>query len=194
MRGQLISNSDGIWNISALVPESTVLGNYSLEISMLKIGGIRSSINLNNVIEIIGVDTDRDGVVDDDDAFPSDPSESVDSDSDGVGDNSDVFPSDSSESLDSDSDGVGDNSDAFPNNPGETLDSDGDGVGDNTDAYPFDGTRINPSSPLMMVAPAAALVALLGIVFLIRMAMRTPAENKPEKKSRWSSKNLDRKF
>jgi len=194
MRGQLISNSDGVWNISTLVPESTALGNYSLEISMLKIGGIRSSINLNNVIEIIGVDTDRDGVVDDDDAFPSDPAESRDSDSDGVGDNSDAFPSDANESVDSDSDGVGDNSDAFPNNPGETTDSDGDGVGDNTDAYPFDETRINPSSPLMMYAPAAALVALLGIILLIRMAMRTPAEEKPEKKSRWSRKNPDRKF
>ena len=194
MRGQLISNSDGVWNISTLVPESTTLGNYSLEISMLKIGGIRSSINLNNVIEIIGVDTDRDGVVDDDDAFPSDPAESRDSDSDGVGDNSDAFPSDANESVDSDSDGVGDNSDAFPNNPGETTDSDGDGVGDNTDAYPFDETRINPSSPLMMYAPAAALVALLGIILLIRMAMRTPAEEKPEKKSRWSRKNPDRKF
>jgi alpha-tubulin suppressor-like RCC1 family protein len=194
MRGQLISNLDGVWNISTLVPESTALGNYSLEISMLKIGGIRSSINLNNVIEIIGVDTDRDGVVDDDDAFPSDPAESRDSDSDGVGDNSDAFPSDSNETLDSDSDGVGDNSDAFPNNSGETTDSDGDGVGDNTDAYPFDETRINPSSPLMMYAPAAALVALLGIILLIRMAMRTPAEEKPEKKSRWSRKNPDRKF
>ena len=194
MRGQLISNSDGIWNISALVPESTVLGNYSLEVSMLKIGGIRSTVNLNNVVEIIGVDTDRDGVVDDEDAFPSDPSESLDSDSDGVGDNLDAFPSDPSESLDSDGDEVGDNSDVFPNNIGEWLDSDGDGVGDNSDAYPYDATRINPSSPLMMVAPAVALVALLGIVFLIRMVMRTPAEDKPEKKSRWSRKNPDRKF
>ena len=46
----------------------------------------------------------------------------------------------------------------------------------------------------MMYAPAAALVALLGIILLIRMAMRTPAEEKPEKKSRWSRKNPDRKF
>ena len=194
MRGHLISNSDGIWDISSSVPESTVLGNYSLEITLLKIGGIRSTVNLNNVVEIIGVDTDRDGVVDDEDAFPSDPSESLDSDSDGVGDNSDAFPSDPSESLDSDGDEIGDNSDVFPNNIGEWLDSDGDGVGDNSDAYPYDATRINPSSPLMMVAPAVALVALLGIVFLIRMAMRTPAEDKPEKKSRWSRKNPDRKF
>jgi len=38
-------------------------------------------------------DSDGDGVVDDEDAFPNDPDESVDSDGDGVGDNSDIAPS-----------------------------------------------------------------------------------------------------
>ena len=41
---------------------------------------------------ILMQDSDSDGVSDDLDAFPSDPSESVDSDGDGVGDNADVFP------------------------------------------------------------------------------------------------------
>ena len=43
---------------------------------------------MNNVIEIIGVDSDRDGVVDAEDAFPDDPDENSDRDGDGVGDNS----------------------------------------------------------------------------------------------------------
>ena len=60
------------------------------------------------------LDTDSDGVGDNGDAFPSDPTETADSDSDGVGDNADVFPNDASETADSDSDGVGDNADAFP--------------------------------------------------------------------------------
>ena len=38
-------------------------------------------------------DSDGDGVVDADDAFPEDPNESVDSDGDGVGDNADIAPS-----------------------------------------------------------------------------------------------------
>ncbi|HIF91096.1 MAG TPA: hypothetical protein EYQ58_06145, partial [Candidatus Poseidoniales archaeon] len=38
-------------------------------------------------------DSDGDGVVDDEDAFPNDPDESVDSDGDGVGDNADIAPS-----------------------------------------------------------------------------------------------------
>jgi hypothetical protein len=38
-------------------------------------------------------DSDGDGVVDEDDAFPEDPKESIDSDGDGVGDNADFAPS-----------------------------------------------------------------------------------------------------
>lgn len=57
-----------------------------------------------------------------------------DSDGDGVPDDLDAFPNDPTESADSDGDGVGDNSDAFPNDPTESADTDGDGFGDNSDA------------------------------------------------------------
>lgn len=60
----------------------------------------------------------------------------IDSDNDGVSDNLDAFPNDPTETADSDDDGVGDNSDAFPNDPLETIDSDGDGLGDNADGFP----------------------------------------------------------
>ena len=84
------------------------------------------------------LDSDGDGVPDDEDAFPFDPTETTDTDGDGVGDNADAFPDDPTETADSDGDGVGDNADAFPNDPNETVDSDGDGVGDNADAFPND--------------------------------------------------------
>ncbi|MFK8017293.1 MAG: PA14 domain-containing protein, partial [Gammaproteobacteria bacterium] len=87
------------------------------------------------------VDTDGDGVGDNGDAFPNDPAESADTDGDGVGDNADVFPTDPTETIDTDGDGVGDNGDAFPNDPAETADTDGDGVGDNADAFPSDPTE-----------------------------------------------------
>jgi uncharacterized repeat protein (TIGR01451 family) len=86
-------------------------------------------------------DDDNDGVADEADAFPFDPSEWADSDGDGVGDNADAFPNDPTETTDTDGDGVGDNGDAFPNDPTETADSDGDGVGDNADAFPNDPTE-----------------------------------------------------
>lgn len=56
-------------------------------------------------------DSDNDGVINEDDHFPYDTSETIDSDSDGVGDNADVFPYDSSETADADGDGIGDNAD-----------------------------------------------------------------------------------
>jgi hypothetical protein len=83
-------------------------------------------------------DSDGDGYLDADDAFPDDPTEWSDLDGDGVGDNSDFNPYDSSETKDSDGDGIGDKKDVFPNNPNEWSDSDKDDVGDNSDAFPYD--------------------------------------------------------
>jgi DNA-binding beta-propeller fold protein YncE len=67
------------------------------------------------------VDTDGDGVADEDDAFPNDVTETADTDGDGVGDNADVFPNDASETVDSDGDGIGDNSDPTPNGETPTI-------------------------------------------------------------------------
>jgi len=91
-------------------------------------------------------DGDGDGVLDVDDAFPLDESESLDTDSDGIGNNadtdddgdgvldtSDALPLDASETVDTDGDDVGDNSDAFPIDPNESSDYDDDGIGDNSD-------------------------------------------------------------
>lgn len=60
------------------------------------------------------IDTDGDGVPDEDDAFPNDPNESADSDGDGIGDNADFSPNDPTDGSDT---------------PGE---EDGDDEGDNT--------------------------------------------------------------
>ena len=92
------------------------------------------------------LDTDGDGYVGDDDAFPFNPNEYQDTDGDGVGDNSDAFPRDSSEFLDTDLDGIGNNADTdddgdriedsldfFPLDGREWQDTDGDGLGDNAD-------------------------------------------------------------
>ena len=98
------------------------------------------------------VDSDRDGVADEDDAFPNDANETADTDGDGVGDNADAC-SGHDDSADADRDGTADgcdtcpndadndadrdgvcgDSDAFPNDANETADTDGDGVGDNAD-------------------------------------------------------------
>jgi hypothetical protein len=92
-------------------------------------------------------DTDGDGVIDDNDAFPGDPTETTDSDNDGVGNNRDnCVNTANAGQADLDRDGLGDacdndidgdgvpnNQDKFPNNPAESKDADNDGIGDNAD-------------------------------------------------------------
>ena len=69
-------------------------------------------------------DFDDDNIVNEQDEFPYDATESIDTDSDGIGDNADT---------DDDNDEVPDTEDAFPLDATEAYDADGDGVGDNAD-------------------------------------------------------------
>ena len=84
---------------------------------------------MSNEITIVDIDSDNDGVLDGQDAFPNDPSETTDSDGDGVGDNGDD---------DDDNDGVVDDVDAFPLDPSTWTelaveDDDGGEVSGNVD-------------------------------------------------------------
>ncbi len=68
------------------------------------------------------IDKDGDGVNNDQDAYPSDPSRYliVDRDGDQVADDEDAFPDDASEWADADSDRIGDNQDPDDDNDGRT--------------------------------------------------------------------------
>jgi ELWxxDGT repeat protein len=68
----------------------------------------------DGIMDLFDPDDDNDGVNDEDDAFPLDPTETVDTDGDGVGDNADAFPTDPAETTDTDNDNIGDNADPFP--------------------------------------------------------------------------------
>ena len=74
------------------------------------------------------IDSDNDGVYDNEDSFRFDDSESLDTDADGVGNNADAFPLDATESVDTDGDDIGNNAD---------TDDDNDGVVDVEDAFPL---------------------------------------------------------
>ena len=97
------------------------------------------------VVEFL-IDTDGDGVPDDEDAFPEDPTESVDTDGDGIGNNADLDDDDDgltdeeeaalgTDPLleDTDGDGSDDFRDAFPLDSSESVDTDSDGIGNNAD-------------------------------------------------------------
>jgi hypothetical protein len=128
------TSADNARTIDALAPQNADLKPSKSEVTV-------------NPYQVSELDTDNDGVIDNLDAFPFDPTETADSDSDGYGDNSDVFPQDANEWLDTDGDGTGNNSDtdddndgvadtsdALPLDPNETNDADSDGVGANSDA------------------------------------------------------------
>ena len=67
----------------------------------------------DGLCDVIDQDDDDDGVLDSDDAFPLDGTETIDSDEDGIGDNSD---------SDDDNDGVLDSDDAYPLDSSRTFD------------------------------------------------------------------------
>ena len=113
VRSDLQENADGSW--SGLLTGFHILGSYEVTVIAENVNGLFSIPSESDTVKVLQFkgrdpmiedsgefseleDTDGDGVVDVDDAFPSDVSESTDSDGDGVGDNSDAFPADASES------------------------------------------------------------------------------------------------
>ena len=105
-------------------------------------------------------DADLDGVPDEEDAFPSDPTEQVDQDGDGVGDNADAFPEDASEQADTDGDGVGDNNDADPLDANETRTND--------EVVDEGSTVFDPlSDPLRLSLAGCGLLLLLVLLALL---------------------------
>jgi hypothetical protein len=76
------------------VAQNTPANQKAIEVHYKRYGNAdyasASTIGLNS-ISVATIDGDRDGVIDRNDAFPTDPLESADSDSDGTGDNSDQY-------------------------------------------------------------------------------------------------------
>ncbi len=91
------------------------------------------------------IDTDRDGVPDYQDLRPEDrkiqTQDDVDTDKDGVPDYKDDFPRDAQYSKDTDGDRVADQVDDFPRDAEYHTDTDGDRVADSVDAFPGDPSR-----------------------------------------------------
>ena len=96
------------------------------------------------------IDSDGDGVSDDGDGFPDDPTRYIDTDGDGYEDSEDDFAFDPTQWLDSDDDGFGDNrfgsnGDKFPNDGTQWSDIDSDGYGDNPNGTNADAFIAEPS-------------------------------------------------
>ena len=124
------SSSNNRWEFSNQLDAQNPIA-YQLETGKKwPFDGTWNDLNTNNgpfpweVSEGACPDTDGDGVTDDQDFFPNDPSESADSDYDGVGDNSDP------DNIDTDGDGLTDGYESSIGTDPNNSDSDGDGLSD----------------------------------------------------------------
>jgi len=102
-------------------------------------------------------DTDHDGVPDEDDAFPNDPTESVDTDSDGIGNNADT---------DDDNDGLTDTDEinVYGTDP-LMRDTDGDGLSDGDEI----ANGLNPLDPTdcpveLCPPPGSGILKILPLI------------------------------
>ena len=161
----------GLDGLTSLASVETAVETPMLEVASISVDN-QITQELNEVLETVSeavtedetsnpatTDSDGDGVVDSDDAFPNDATETLDTDGDGIGNNADTdddgdgvadssdpnplvndtLDTDSDGTLDivdtdDDGDGVADSSDAFPLDSTESVDTDGDGIGNNADS------------------------------------------------------------
>ena len=144
LRNNDISQISDVFDDYPLNTNVSLEGNPLLCSEIDKLGNSQASLQWSGTCAF---DDDGDGVINERDAFPTDPAASSDIDGDDQPDdwNPGNTAADSTSGLvldeDDDNDGVADAQDVFPVDPAESQDSDGDGVGDNRDAYPEDASR-----------------------------------------------------
>jgi len=110
--------------------------------------------------DAIDPDDDNDGVLDEADAFPLDPTESVDTDGDGIGNNAD--PDDDNDGLSDTDDGLSDTDEAaYGTNP-LVADTDGDGVSDSDEVAAGTNPLVNEAARARNGAVIVINSVLLG--------------------------------
>ena len=121
------TDSDGVGNNADTDDDNdgfSDLDELSCDANPLDAESVPADLDNDGIPNCLDTDRDGDGVLNAEDAFPDDETESQDTDGDGLGDNFEV---------DDDGDGVLDVDDAFPLDPTEWADQDNDGIGDNAD-------------------------------------------------------------
>ena len=81
---------DGMESIATVLGAVTEFRILSANAPNFRGDAIAATLGVDDIEAIGAVDSDGDGVPDDEDAFPNDPNESVDTDSDGIGNNADT--------------------------------------------------------------------------------------------------------
>ncbi|MBT4865578.1 MAG: hypothetical protein HON53_10775 [Planctomycetaceae bacterium] len=127
---QIAANSVSTW-LTVTLPAGTIApGEHSINVGANFSIGAGLFLPWTTDIDCGPIDSDGDGVPDESDDFPFDPTEDTDSDGDGIGDNAD---------LDDDNDGLTDAEEAILGTDPLLADSDADGIDDGDDPRPLDG-------------------------------------------------------
>ncbi len=143
------------------------------------------------------VDTDGDGMSDENDLWPDDASQWMDSDGDGYGDESDEIDGDACPTEfgtatannlfgcpDADGDAYADSDDAFPDEATQHSDVDGDGWGDNDmlgsykpDHYPNDPSRNSAEGELVCSSEEIEIDVVMETSFTFSCTLSTDTES-----------------
>jgi len=134
----------------------TITLQFTTILDQAKVSGISIAKHLGSGAP----DSDGDGVVDSQDAFPNNPLETKDTDGDSFGDNSDVFPTDPTEWADANGDGVGDNTVLGTLVPIVALNAGGAAEGAFLEDANFTGGGIYPTTATITGVPAGIPAAI----------------------------------
>jgi len=133
-------------------------------------------IDSSDFIEFL--DSDKDGILDNEDAFPNEPTQWQDRDGDNYGDNlkgkdSDLFPDDPLEWDDTDGDNFGDNTDAFPNNPNKWKEEE-------QPPEEKSGDKDDSNLTWMIIGVIITIVVILILLFFLFFKKKKKNGDKPD--------------
>jgi len=131
-----------------------MMNNITIVIPIYNKEIIEADLDCDGIIDRLDDDKDGDGVLNINDAFPLDATETLDTDNDNIGNNRDT---------DDDNDGLSDDQERILGTDPLLADSDNDSVDDGEDDYPLDETKSKDTTPPVITLLGSADMTIDGV-------------------------------